>query len=70
MHSIYDRLFHGEHDNILYMDSSESSNDKEVEPEDEDEEITSFADAQRSRFHQLISTQRTLVQHASLEPTL
>lgn len=52
------------------MDSSESSNDKEVEPEDEDEEITSFADAQRSRFHQLISTQRTLVQHASLEPTL
>lgn len=70
MHLIYDRLFHADHDSILYMDTSESSETKEPEGEEEEEEIKSFADAQRSRFHQLISTQRVLVQHASLEPTL
>ena len=68
MHSIYDQLFHSEHDNILYMDTSESGEAKE--DEEEKEEIKSFADAQRSRFHLLISIQRALVQHASLEPTL
>lgn len=57
MHSIYDRLFHYAHLTIAV--------DKPV-----DEEIKSFVDAQRSRFHQLVSIQRALVVHASLEPTL
>ena len=60
MHSIYDQLFHREHLDVVTVD---------IEKENA-EEIKSFVDAQRSRFHQLISSQRTLVGHASLEPTM
>ena len=60
MHSIYDRLFHYSHSTTLTIDDEKST----------ENEVKSFADAQRSRFHQLISVQLTLVQHAALEPTL
>jgi hypothetical protein len=60
MHSIYDQLFHHVHLTTLTIDVVKPVNEK----------IKSFADAQRSRFHQLVSIQRALVQHASLEPTL
>jgi len=61
MHSIYDQLFHYKH-----LDMS-----TEIELEDKNaQEIKSFLDAQRNRFHQLISSQRLLVEHAALEPTM
>jgi hypothetical protein len=60
MHSIYDQLFHYEHLDVVAVD---------IEKENE-QEIKSFVDAQRARFHLLISGQRTLVGHASLEPTM
>jgi hypothetical protein len=46
--------------NIVVVDIEESK----------EQEIKSFADGQRNRFHQLISAQRILVGHASLEPTM
>ncbi len=60
MHSIHDQLFHYKHLNTNIID---------LEIKDA-QEIQSFVDAQRSRFHQLISGQRALVGHASLEPTM
>jgi len=60
MHSIYDQLFHYKHLNVIAVD---------IEKEKE-QEIKSFVDAQRTRFHQMISGQRALVDHASLEPTM
>jgi len=60
MHSIYDQLFHYEHLDVIAID---------IEKENE-QEIKSFVDVQRARFHLLISGQRTLVGHASLEPTM
>jgi len=41
----------------------------DIEKEKE-QEIKSFVDAQRTHFHQMISGQRALVDHASLEPTM
>ncbi|CAF3358711.1 unnamed protein product [Rotaria sp. Silwood1] len=60
MHSIYDQLSPHENLNVDIID---------VEKQNE-QEIKSFIDAQRSRFHQLISSQRVLVGHASLEPAM
>ncbi|CAF2892029.1 unnamed protein product [Rotaria sp. Silwood2] len=60
MHSIYDQMFPHENLDVDIID---------VEKQNE-QEIESFIDAQRSRFHQLISSQRVLVGHASLEPTM
>ncbi|CAF1199417.1 unnamed protein product [Rotaria sordida] len=58
MHSIYDQLFHHNH-----------SRESIIRLELEQQKIESFIDVQRSCFHHLISLQRTLVEHASLEPT-
>lgn len=60
MHSIYDQLFNYKHDN---------NSNIEIET-NEEQEIKSFLDAQRTRFHQLISGQRVLVTQASYEPTM
>jgi hypothetical protein len=65
MHSIYDQLFHYKHLEITTVDI-----EKEKVAEEEEEEIKSFVDAQRARFHQLISGQRALVGTVALEPTL
>lgn len=62
MHSIYDRLFHYQHLDMVAIDIQ-----KEKEPEPD---IKSFVDAQRARFHQLISGQRALIGAVSLEPTM
>jgi hypothetical protein len=59
MHSIYDQLFHHQH-------SRESLTHLELE----EKTIKSFIGSQRIRFHRLIAVQRTLVDHASIEPTL
>jgi hypothetical protein len=59
MHSIYDQLFHHQH-----------SRESLIHLEFEEKTIKSFINAQRCHFHQLIAVQRTLVEHASLEPTL
>ncbi len=60
IHLIYDKLFYYEHLHVTVVDV-----EKQVE-----QEIKSFIDGQRGRFHQLISGQRVLVKHTSLEPTL
>jgi hypothetical protein len=60
MHSIHDQLFHYVHLDVTVIDV-EKKNRKEIK---------SFADAQRSRFHQLISSQRVLIKHALLEPMM
>ncbi|CAF1406378.1 unnamed protein product [Rotaria sordida] len=60
MHSIYDQLAPHENLDIEIID---------VEKKNE-QEIKSVIDAQRSRFQQLISSQRILVGHAALEPTM
>ncbi|CAF3606759.1 unnamed protein product [Rotaria sordida] len=60
IHSIYDQLFPHENLEVDIID---------VEKKNE-QEIKSIIDTQRSRFHQLISSQRVLVGHASLEPTM
>jgi hypothetical protein len=59
MHSIYDQLFHHHHsrESLIYLELQEKI-------------IESFTDSQRNHFHRLIAVQRTLVEHASLEPTL
>jgi len=59
MHSIYDKLFHYNHsrESLTQLDLGE----KKVE---------SFIDVQRCHFYRLTSLQRTLVEHASLEPAL
>jgi hypothetical protein len=58
MEFIYNKLFH-----------HENSGEVALDVEKEEEEIKSFFDTQRNHFHQLITTQRTLVGHASVEPT-
>ncbi|CAF0802510.1 unnamed protein product [Adineta steineri] len=60
MHAIYDKLFENEQLDVTIVD---------VEKQNE-QGIKSFIDAQRSRFHQLISGQRALIGHTALEPTL
>jgi len=60
MHSIYDELFHHKHLDTTTVDIEK----------DNEQKIKSFVDAPRFRFHQLISGQRALVGHASLEPTM
>jgi chemotaxis protein histidine kinase CheA len=60
MHIIHDQIFHYRHLNTNIVD---------IEIKDT-QEIRSSVDAQRSRFHQLISGQRALIGHASLEPTM
>ena len=60
MHSIYDRLFDYKHGGTSSLEMEKSN----------EQEIKSFLDAQRTRFHQLISGQRILVEHASHEPTM
>jgi hypothetical protein len=60
MHSIHDQLFHYEHLDVIAIN---------IEKEDK-KEIKSFVDAQRTRFHHLISGQQALIGHASLEPTM
>lgn len=59
MHVIYDKLFHYDHthDSFIQVDLKEKKSQ-------------SFSNAERNLFHRLISLQRTLVKHASLEPTL
>lgn len=59
MHSIYDQLFHHQH-------SRQSIVDLELQ----ERKVESVIDAQRSHFHRLITVQRTLVEYASVEPTL
>ncbi|CAF0844236.1 unnamed protein product [Adineta steineri] len=59
MHAIYDKLFQNEQ-----LDVTTVTIEKQT-----DQEITSFIDAQRSRFHQLISGQRSLIGNTSLEPS-
>ena len=59
IHSIYDQLFHHDH-----------SHESHIHLELEQRKVEPFIDAQLSRFHRLISFQRTLIEHASLEPTL
>jgi hypothetical protein len=59
MHSIYDKLFHHNH-------SRESITQLELE----EQKVVSFIDVQQCRFYRLIGLQRTLVEHASLEPAL
>jgi hypothetical protein len=59
MHSVYDQLFHHDH-----------SRESLILLELEEQEIKSFTTTQRNHFHRLISQQRTLLAHASLEPTL
>lgn len=58
--SIYDQLL---------PDESSDLNIIEIEKANE-EEVKSFVDTQRSRFHQMISSQRGLVRQAALEPTM
>ena len=57
MHLIYDQLFHFQH----FGQAS-------VDVEKQEEEIESFFDAHQNDFQQLITTQRALLGHASLEP--
>ncbi|CAF1053029.1 unnamed protein product [Rotaria sp. Silwood1] len=59
MHSVYATLFH-------YNNLKEYC----IHLELEEKEMESFINDERSYFHRLISLQRTLVEHASLEPTL
>ncbi len=59
MHSIYDKLFHHNH-----------THESRIHLELEEKIMESFIDSQRSHFHHLITVQRILVEHASLEPTL
>jgi len=59
MHWIYDKLFHYDH-----------SRESLVQVELEEQKVVSFIDVQRCRFYRLTSLQRTLVEHASLEPAL
>jgi hypothetical protein len=57
MHEVFDQLFDHEHlekDISIYFDN--------------ENEIKSFLDKQRSCFQQLISSQRILVSNASIEP--
>ncbi|CAF0844950.1 unnamed protein product [Adineta steineri] len=58
MHSIYDQLFHHDHshESLIQLDLEEQKNE-------------SFISTQRNSFYSLINVQRTLVEHASLEPT-
>jgi hypothetical protein len=60
MHLVYDQLFHHKH---VHDEAS-------IDLEEQEQEFKSFFNAQRKRFSQLISAQRTLVEQASLEPTL
>ncbi|CAF5210237.1 unnamed protein product, partial [Rotaria magnacalcarata] len=60
MHSIYGQFLPDDNSDISIIN---------VEIQNE-QEVKSFIDTQRSRFHQLISSQRTLVGHVALEPTL
>jgi len=59
MHSVYDQFFHHEH-----------SDEVSIDVETQKHTVKSFFDAQRNGFQQLISAQRTLVENASLEPSL
>ncbi|CAF1021837.1 unnamed protein product [Rotaria sordida] len=59
IHSVYDKLFY--HNN---------SQECCIHLELEEKQIESFINDERSHFHRLISLQRTLVEHASLEPTI
>jgi hypothetical protein len=58
MRSIYNDLFYLEH-----------SNEVAIDIEQEEQSIKSFFDTQRNHFHQLITTQRTLIGYASAEPS-
>jgi hypothetical protein len=58
MHSIYDQLFHYEHFGQVSVDVKKQ----------EEEEIESFFDTHQNNFQQLLSTERILLGHASLEP--
>ncbi|CAM4863385.1 unnamed protein product [Rotaria socialis] len=60
MQSIYDQFLPDDNSDIGIIN---------VEKQNE-QEVKSFIDTQRSRFHQLISSQRALVGHVALEPTL
>ncbi|CAF1135581.1 unnamed protein product [Adineta ricciae] len=60
MQAIYDQLFQNEQFDVTVVDMEKTA----------DQEIKSFVDAQRSRFHQLISSQRMLLEFSALEPTL
>ncbi|UJR18462.1 hypothetical protein I4U23_005367 [Adineta vaga] len=57
IHCVYDKVFQHEHSDKM---STDFSNRTDVE---------AFFNIQRSRFHQLINNQRTLVDNASIEPS-
>lgn len=59
MHLIYDKLFHHNH-----------SRESLIDIEFENISTKSFINSQQNSFYNLINLQRTLVEHASLEPTL
>ena len=61
MRSIHNRLFHHENPNTTTNDDVEISAVAKIQ---------SVASAYRSRFHRLISLQRFLLGHASLEPSM
>ena len=57
LHSIYDQFFNHQHSGRLLI-------------EDREQKVESDFYIQRSRFHQLISAQRILINHAVHEPSL
>jgi hypothetical protein len=59
MGSIYNQLFCLEH-----------TNETSIDVEQQEQKIQSFFNTQRNHFYQLITTQRSLIQHASAEPSL
>ena len=59
MHLIYDQLFHHQHSRQSIVDLELVEN-----------KIESVIDYQRIDFYRLINIQRTLVEYASVEPTL
>lgn len=61
MHEVYDQLFHHQHSDEEMKQFSIDLNNQN--------EIKSFLDKQRTKFHQLISFQRIFVANASIEPT-
>jgi hypothetical protein len=58
MHFAYDQFFQHQHSREVLVDI------------DREQQVKSHFDIQRSRFHQLISAQRTLLNHAAREPSL
>jgi uncharacterized protein YhaN len=58
IHSAYDQFFQHQHLEEFSINI------------DQQQKVKSHFDTQRNRFHQMISAQRTLIGHASREPSL